>query len=184
VVAGNVETSMRLVDVLLGALGVAAASQGTMNNVLIGDATFGYYETIGGGSGATPDAAGASGVHCHMTNTRITDPEIYESRYPVRLWQFAIRKSSGGAGRRRGGDGLVRELEFLRPLTLSLITNRRGSQRPWGVAGGEPGAAGRNLLTRADGAAEELPAAVTLAVQAHDRLRIETPGGGGWGRAE
>lgn len=184
VVAGNVETSMRLVDVLLGALGVAAASQGTMNNVLIGDATFGYYETIGGGSGATSDAAGASGVHCHMTNTRITDPEIYESRYPVRLWQFAIRKSSGGAGRRRGGDGLVREIEFLRPLTLSLITNRRGSQRPWGVAGGEPGASGRNLLTRADGAAEELPAAVTLAVQAHDRLRIETPGGGGWGRAD
>lgn len=184
VVAGNVETSMRLVDVLLGALGVAAASQGTMNNVLIGDATFGYYETIGGGSGATMLAAGASGVHCHMTNTRITDPEIYESRYPVRLWQFAIRKSSGGEGRLRGGDGLVRELEFLRPLTLSLITNRRGGHRPWGMAGGGPGEAGRNLLTRSDGQAQELPSAVTLAVQTHDRLRIETPGGGGWGRPD
>lgn len=181
VVAGNVETSMRLVDVLLGALGVAAASQGTMNNVLIGDATFGYYETIGGGSGATPTAAGADGVHCHMTNTRITDPEVYESRYPVRLWRFSIRRGSGGRGTFCGGDGLVREIEFLRPLTLSLLTNRRGEQRPWGCQGGEPGAAGRNLLVHPDGTNEELPAWVTQAVQPGDRLRIETPGGGGWG---
>jgi 5-oxoprolinase (ATP-hydrolysing) len=183
VVAGNVETSMRLVDVLLGALGVAAASQGTMNNVLIGDSSFGYYETIGGGSGATESADGGSGVHCHMTNTRITDPEIYESRYPVRLWRFAIRRDSGGNGKHRGGDGLVREIEFLCPLTVSLITNRRGEQRPWGIAGGEPGSSGRNTLITADGNRRDLPPATTLNVLAGDRLRIETPGGGGYGTA-
>jgi len=182
VVAGNMETSMRIVDVLLGALGVAAASQGTMNNVLIGDSTFGYYETIGGGSGATAFANGASGVHCHMTNTRITDPEVYETRYPVRLWQFAIRKGSGGSGRFSGGDGLVREIEFLKPLTLSLITNRRGEHRPWGVAGGDSGAAGQNILIHLNGQTEDLPAATTRAVAAGDRLVIKTPGGGGWGQ--
>ncbi len=181
VVAGNVETSMRVVDVLLGALGVAAASQGTMNNVLIGDATFGSYETIGGGSGATAAGPGASGVHCHMTNTRITDPEVYESRYPVRLWRFSLRSGSGGAGRYAGGDGLIRELEFLRPLTLSLITNRRGDNRPWGMNGGQPGAAGRNTLIRANGSVTPLAAATTIEVEPGDRLRLETPGGGGWG---
>ncbi len=184
VVAGNVETSMRIVDVLLGALGVAAASQGTMNNVLIGDSTFGYYETIGGGSGATAYAEGASGVHCHMTNTRITDPEVYETRYPVRLWQFAIRKDSGGAGEFSGGDGLVREIEFLKPLTLSLITNRRGQNRPWGVAGGTSGAAGQNILIHGDGNTEMLPSATTRSVAAGDRLVIQTPGGGGWVTAD
>lgn len=182
VVAGNVETSMRIVDVLLGALDVAAASQGTMNNVLIGDATFGYYETIGGGSGATASANGASGVHCHMTNTRITDPEVYETRYPVRLWRFAIRQGSGGAGTFSGGDGLVREIEFLKPLTLSLITNRRGQHRPWGVAGGDSGAAGQNILIHGDGNTEVLPSATTRSVAAGDRLVIKTPGGGGWGQ--
>lgn len=184
VVAGNVETSMRVVDVLLGALRVAAASQGTMNNVLIGDATFGYYETIGGGSGATAESDGASGVHCHMTNTRITDPEIYETRYPVRLWQFALREGSGGGGRHRGGDGLIREIEFLRPVTLSLITNRRGDHRPWGMEGGDPGKAGRNVLVDLDGKESDLPAAVTRELPAGYRLRIETPGGGGWGRVD
>ncbi len=184
VVAGNVETSMRVVDALLGALGVAAASQGTMNNVLIGDATFGSYETIGGGAGATAQGPGASGVHCHMTNTRITDPEVYEARYPIRLWRFALRAGSGGSGQHRGGDGLIRELEFLRPLTLSLITNRRGENRPWGLAGGEPGAAGRNTLLRPAGSPTPLPAALTIEVAPGERLRLETPGGGGWGAAQ
>jgi len=116
-----------------------------------------------------------------MTNTRITDPEIYETRYPVRLWRFAIRRGSGGRGQYSGGDGLIREIEFLLPLTLSLITNRRGLHQPWGLHGGQAGAAGRNLLIHADGKAEELPSAVTVQVEAGDRLSIQTPGGGGWG---
>lgn len=181
VVAGNVETSMRIVDCLLGALKLAAASQGTMNNVLIGDATFGYYETIGGGSGATAEGVGASGVHVHMTNTRITDPEVYESRYPVRLWRFELRKGSGGAGANRGGDGLVRELEFLRPLSLAMITNRRGTHQPWGISGGQSGEPGENILTRASGEVQRLGSAVKLQVDVGDRLTIKTPGGGGWG---
>lgn len=181
VVAGNVETSQRVVDVLLGALGAAAASQGTMNNLLIGDATFGYYETICGGAGATAAAPGADAVHTHMTNTRITDPEILESRYPIRLWRFAIRRGSGGRGGHRGGDGVIRELEMLRPLTVSLLTGRRGDHRPYGVAGGEPGAAGTNLWTPAGGVEQPLPATVQIELQAGDRLKIETPGGGGWG---
>jgi 5-oxoprolinase (ATP-hydrolysing) len=129
VAGGNVETSQRVVDVLLGALGRAAASQGTMNNVAFGDARFGYYETIGGGAGATPFAPGASGVHTHMTNTRITDPEILEARFPVRLIAFGLRTGSGGAGRFPGGDGVVRALRFLRPVRVSLLTQRRGRRR-------------------------------------------------------
>ncbi|MGV3485836.1 MAG: hydantoinase B/oxoprolinase family protein [Planctomycetaceae bacterium] len=181
VVAGNVETSMRIVDCLMGALGIAAASQGTMNNVLIGDHTFGYYETIGGGAGASPQGAGADGVHTHMTNTRITDPEVYEANYPVRLWRFELRRGSGGAGRFSGGAGLIREIEFLKPLSLSLITNRRGAHRPWGAAGGHDGSPGENILIQADGESVALPAAITRAVQCGDRLIILTPGGGGWG---
>ncbi|MFG0263437.1 MAG: hydantoinase B/oxoprolinase family protein, partial [Novipirellula sp. JB048] len=180
VVAGNVETSPRVVDVLLGALGVAAASQGTMNNVLIGDETFGFYETIGGGAGATSDHDGADAVHTHMTNTRITDPEVMESRLPLRVRRFAIRRGSGGTGQRRGGDGIVREFEFLKPLTLSLISGRR-RRPPYGAAGGEPGAVGVNTLFEA-GECESLPWAITRHVEAAARLRIETPGGGGWGR--
>ncbi len=145
VVAGNVETSQRIVDVLLGALGVAAASQGTMNNLLIGDESFGYYETIGGGSGATADQDGADAVHTHMTNTRITDPEVLESRLPVRLHRFAIRQASGGAGNRRGGDGIIREFEFLKPLIVSLITGRR-TKSPYGASSGEPGRNGQESL--------------------------------------
>jgi 5-oxoprolinase (ATP-hydrolysing) len=179
VVAGNVETSQRIVDVLLGALGVAAASQGTMNNVLLGDETFGYYETIGGGSGATADADGADAVHTHMTNTRITDPEVVESRLPVRLLRFAIRRGSGGVGHRRGGDGIIREFEFLRPLVVSVLTGRRTTQ-PYGMAGGGAGHSGRNLLFR-HGQWSELPPTATIHVNAGDRLTIETPGGGGWG---
>ena len=180
VVAGNVETSQRIVDVLLGALGVAAASQGTMNNLLIGDETFGYYETIGGGSGATADHDGADAVHTHMTNTRITDPEILESRFPVRLHRFAIRRGSGGAGPHRGGDGIIREFEFLKPLVVSLITGRaheatvRGGGGRTGHAAaktsGSPAASGRITADRYD-----------WSVEPGDRLIVRTPGGGGWG---
>ena len=179
VVAGNVETSQRVVDVLLGAIGAAAASQGTMNNLLIGDETFGYYETIGGGSGATSKGNGADAVHTHMTNTRITDPEVFESRMPVRLHQFAIRAGSGGAGARRGGNGIIRELEFLRPLTVSLITGRRTTS-PYGMQGGGPGVSGKNQWIQPD-KSTELPAATTIEVAAGDRILIQTPGGGGWG---
>jgi len=181
VAGGNVETSQRVVDVLLGALGVAAASQGTMNNVVFGDASFGYYETICGGSGATAEGPGASAVQVHMTNTRLTDPELLERRYPIRVQQFSIRRGSGGAGRHRGGDGVVRRLEFLRPLTLSLLTQRRGPHPPYGMAGGEPGALGRNRLIRANGSVTELGGIAQLAVESGDVLVIETPGGGGFG---
>lgn len=176
VASGNVETAQRVVDVLLGALGAAAASQGTMNNLSFGDASFGYYETIGGGSGAIAGEAGASGVHTHMTNTRITDPEVLEARFPVRVHRFALRRGSGGIGRWRGGDGLVRELEFLRGgIEVSIVAERRG-RAPFGLAGGAAGACGRNLL---DGA--ELPGRARTTVQAGQRLTIETPGGGGHG---
>jgi 5-oxoprolinase (ATP-hydrolysing) len=181
VAGGNVETSQRVVDVLLGALGVAAASQGTMNNVVFGDETFAYYETICGGNGATANGPGASAVQVHMTNTRLTDPEILERRYPVRLQEFSIRRGSGGAGRHRGGDGVVRRIEFLRPLTVSLLTQRRGPHPPYGMAGGQPGAFGANRLIRADGPVIQLGGIAQLEVAAGDILIVETPGGGGFG---
>jgi N-methylhydantoinase B/oxoprolinase/acetone carboxylase alpha subunit len=181
VAGGNVETSQRIVDVLLGALGLAAASQGTMNNLLFGDAAFGYYETICGGSGATASAGGADAVHTHMTNTRLTDPEIIERRYPVRVREFRIRHGSGGAGKHRGGDGVVRLFEFLRPLEISILSQRRGPHAPYGLSGASPGALGSNALNRADGRIEALPALVHVFVQPGDVLTIETPGGGGWG---
>lgn len=184
VAGGNVETSQRIVDVVLGALGIAAASQGTMNNLLFGDATFGYYETICGGSGATADRVGADAVHTHMTNTRLTDPEVLERRAPVRLLEFSIRRGSGGAGRHRGGDGVVRRIEFLRPLDVSILSQRRGSYPPYGVAGGEPGALGRNTLLRADGSEQVLPSQAQFLAQPGDQLVIETPGGGGFGSTE
>lgn len=181
VVAGNVETSQRVVDVLLGGLGVAAASQGTMNNFVVGDATFGYYETICGGSGATAVQAGASAVHTHMTNTRITDPEVLELRYPMRLLRFAIRRGSGGQGQHRGGDGAIRELQFLKPLTVSLLTGRRTDRAPYGLAGGADGALGENWLIKADGGSGRLPACCRIEVQPGDRITLLTPGGGGYG---
>ena len=184
IVGGNVETSQRVVDVLLGALGLAAASQGTMNNTLFGDGTFGYYETVCGGNGATAAGPGAHAVHTHMTNTRLTDPEVLEQRYPVRVREFAIRRGSGGAGRHRGGDGIVRRLEFLRPLEVSLVTQRRGPYAPYGSNGGEPGALGRNTLQRVDGSIEELPGRVQFLAAAGDVLTVETPGGGGWGAVD
>jgi 5-oxoprolinase (ATP-hydrolysing) len=179
-VGGNVETSTRVVDVLLGALGAAAASQGTMNNLTFGDAQFGYYETICGGSGATLESNGADAVHTHMTNTRLTDPEVLERRYPVRVHEFSIRRGSGGQGRHRGGDGVVRRLEFLRPLRVSILSERRGPYPPFGLQGGEPGALGRNTLRRAGSeTTEDLGGKVQIDVAASDVLTIETPGGGG-----
>jgi 5-oxoprolinase (ATP-hydrolysing) len=180
VVGGNVETSQRIVDVLLGALGRVAASQGTMNNVAFGSADWGYYETIGGGAGAGEGFEGASGVHTHMTNTRITDPEILEARHPVRLLSFALRRGSGGAGRWRGGDGLVRRYAFTAPVSVSLLTERR-VRAPYGVAGGAEGAKGRNAIERADGSTEELPGHASAKLDPGDRLVVETPGGGGFG---
>ena len=184
VAAGNVETSQRVVDVLLGALELAAASQGTMNNTIFGNQRFGYYETICGGAGATAEATGAAAVQTHMTNTRLTDPEILERRYPVRLLEFSIRRGSGGPGLWPGGDGAVRRIEFLEPLEVSLVTSRRGPYPPYGLAGGGPGALGRNTLVRADGSRETLAAQARFKVAAGDQLIIETPGGGGWGAAE
>ena len=183
VVGGNVETSQRVVDVLLGALRRAAASQGTMNNVAFGNEAFGYYETIGGGGGGGPDYAGASGVHTHMTNTRITDPEVLELRYPVRLERFSLRRGSGGEGRNPGGDGLIREYRFLEPVTVSLLTQRR-LVSPWGLDGGGFGQAGRNRVKRGQGEWEDLPGHCTLSLSIGDRLSIETPGGGGMGDGE
>ncbi len=180
VVAGNVETSQRVVDVLLGALDVAAASQGTMNNLLFGDASLGYYETICGGAGATATSPGASAVQTHMTNTRLTDAEVLEQRFPAQVQQFSIRHGSGGAGQHAGGDGVVRRIRFTAPLEVSLLTSRRTTQ-PYGKAGGESGSAGRNQIERHDGSVEELPHCAALQVQPGDILQIETPGGGGWG---
>jgi 5-oxoprolinase (ATP-hydrolysing) len=182
VVGGNVETSQRVVDCLLGALGVAAASQGTMNNVLFGDESFGYYETICGGAGATADCLGADAVHTHMTNTRITDPEVLEQRYPVRVLEFAIRRGSGGAGLHRGGDGTVRRLEFLQNLDLSILSQRRGPFAPFGLSGGQPGALGRNTLIHVDGTTKHLRGLAQIRVRRGEQLLIETPGGGGYGR--
>lgn len=185
IVGGNVETSQRVVDVLLGALGKAAASQGTMNNLTFGDDTFGYYETICGGAGATASRAGADAVHTHMTNTRLTDVEVIEHRYPVRIREFAIRSGSGGAGEHYGGNGITRTFEFMKPLQVSLLTQRRGEYAPFGLAGGEPGQIGCNLLkTRHAKKFEEIGGCVQLEVKPGDQLTIHTPGGGGYGQAK
>ena len=181
VVGGNVETSQRIVDVLIGALRLAAASQGTMNNLTFGDESFGYYETICGGSGATPEFDGADAVHTHMTNTRLTDVEIIEHRYPVRIRRFEIRRGSGGIGEHRGGDGVEREIEFLKPLHVSILSERRGRYAPWGIAGGGSGATGENCLMRGDGGVESIGGKGEFDAQRGDRLLIRTPGGGGYG---
>jgi 5-oxoprolinase (ATP-hydrolysing) len=184
VAGGNVETSQRVVDCLLGALELAAASQGTMNNFLFGNETFGYYETIGGGSGATSTADGEDAVHTHMTNTRLTDVEILEKKYPVRLIEFAVRTRSGGNGLHRGGCGLVRQVQALTPLNVSLVTSRRGPYLPAGLAGGDAGACGENWLIRKDGTRERLGSSVQFTIEAGDSIRLLTPGGGGYGRAK
>ena len=178
---GNVETSQRIVDCVFGALQTVAAGQGTMNNVLIGNERFCYYETICGGTGAGCGFDGADAVHSHMTNTRLTDPEVLESRYPVRLIRFCIRTGSGGDGQYRGGHGVIRELEFMEPLEVSILSQRRRTA-PYGLCGGGAGRPGRNLLRRApSGTVEELPPIARATIRPGDRLIIETPGGGGYG---
>ncbi|MAA69799.1 MAG: 5-oxoprolinase [Deltaproteobacteria bacterium] len=183
VVGGNVLTSQRITDVILKAFGACAASQGCMNNLTFGNERFGYYETIGGGAGAGPSWHGQSGVHTHMTNTRITDPEILERHYPVLLREFSIRKGSGGKGEFNGGDGLVRELEFLEKLQVAILSERR-SHAPYGMAGGKDGRCGRNLFLRKNGPALNLGGKNEIQAQSQDRFRIETPGGGGWGQVK
>jgi len=179
VVGGNVEVSQRLVDTLLQAFHLQACSQGTMNNFLFGNERFGYYETIAGGTGAGDGYHGTDALHSHMTNTAITDPEILEQRYPVRLREFAIRHGSGGSGTWQGGSGIIREFEFLAPLTVSLLTQHRQSA-PYGMEGGEDGACGQQFLIR-NGKATPLSSSTSFQVQCGDRVRMETPGGGGWG---
>ncbi|MBT8486783.1 MAG: hydantoinase B/oxoprolinase family protein, partial [Phycisphaerae bacterium] len=165
--------------VLVDALGLAAASQGTMNNVLFGADRFAYYETVGGGSGAGPGFDGADAVHTHMTNTRITDAELLERRAPVRVEQFAIRRESGGEGRFRGGDGIVRCYRFLAALDVSILSQHRTTGPP-GAQGGGPGEPGRQWVERADGGREPLAACAACRVEPGDRLWLCTPGGGGW----
>ena len=179
VVGGNVTTSQRIVDVIFQAFGAAADSCGCMNNLTFGDGSFGYYETVAGGAGATATADGASAVHTHMTNTRITDPEILERRYPVVLERFALRRGSGGAGAHCGGEGLIRRLRFEAPVRLSLLTERRRIA-PHGLEGGEPGAAGKNLLIRGDEVGI-LDGKASVEIEAGDVLEMRTPGGGGYG---
>jgi 5-oxoprolinase (ATP-hydrolysing) len=180
VVAGNVETSQALVDCLMGALGVMAASQGTMNNLTFGNDRYQYYETICGGAGAGPDDDGASAVHTHMTNSRLTDPEVLEWRFPVLVDGFSVRRGSGGSGAHHGGDGVVRRLKFLEPMTAAILSNRR-TVAPFGLAGGGDGRTGRNAVERADGRCEEVPGTALVQMEAGDVLVIETPGGGGFG---
>jgi len=181
VAGGNVETSQRIVDVLWGALGLAAASQGTMNNFLFGNSHFGYYETIGGGTGASPFGPGAHAVHCHMTNTRLTDVEVLESRYPVRVIRFGVRRSSGGKGLYEGGSGMVREVMALEPLEVSLVTSRRVGRGPYGLSGGSDGALGENWWIGTGSQQRRLEGSCQIRIETGERIRIMTPGGGGFG---
>ena len=193
VAGGNVETSQRITDVVLGALAqalperIAAAGQGTMNNCTMGGenadgSPWTYYETLGGGMGAHPLGDGFSGAHVHMSNTLNTPVEALELAYPLRLTRYHLRRGSGGAGQHRGGDGIVREYEILRPTTATILSERRAIA-PWGLAGGSAAAPGRNVLIDTDGSEEELSSKVTRRLRPGQRLRIETPGGGGWGPA-
>lgn len=180
VVAGNVETSQAITEALYKALGALASSQATMNNLTFGDPQHQYYETLCGGAGAGPGFAGADAVHTHMTNSRLTDPEVLETRFPVRLEEFSIRRGSGGPGQFPGGAGVRRKLRFLAPMTAALLTNSRRIP-PAGLAGGGPGACGRNLVERADGSSASLPSTTEVVLNPGDALIIETPGGGGYG---
>ncbi|HAT1773158.1 TPA: 5-oxoprolinase [Legionella pneumophila] len=181
VVAGNVETSQCIVDALFGALNVMSASQGTCNNFTLGNEKYQYYETICGGSGASPGFNGTSAIHTHMTNTRLTDPEILEWRYPVLLEQFTIRQHSGGKGKFSGGNGVIRRIRFLEAMEANIISNHR-IVAPFGLEGGEPGQKGRNYIQRANGQIEELGGCAQASMQMGDVFIIETPGGGGYGK--
>ncbi|MGH8194792.1 MAG: hydantoinase B/oxoprolinase family protein, partial [Woeseiaceae bacterium] len=180
VVAGNVETSQCVTDALFGALNALAASQGTMNNLSFGNDRVQYYETIAGGAGAGPDWHGADAVQTHMTNSRMTDPEVLEQKFPVWVESFAIRRGSGGEGRWRGGDGAIRRLRFREPVEVSVLSGHR-CIAPFGLAGGGPAKTGVNRVERAAGDIEELRGTATLQLDAGDCLVIETPGGGGFG---
>jgi 5-oxoprolinase (ATP-hydrolysing) len=180
VVAGNVETSQVITDALYGATGRLAAAQGTMNNFTFGNAQYQYYETICGGSGAGPDFDGTSGVHTHMTNSRLTDPEVLEWRFPVMVEDFRIRQGSGGAGRHKGGDGVVRRIRFRQAMTASLLANRH-RVRPFGLDGGSAGAPGAARVERSNGETVHLGSTGQVQVQPGDVFVIETPGGGGFG---
>jgi 5-oxoprolinase (ATP-hydrolysing) len=182
VAGGNVETSQAVVDALFGALGVVAASQGTMNNLTFGNSDHQYYETIGGGSGAGPDFDGVASIQTHMTNSRLTDPEILEARYPVIVEAFSIRKGSGGGGAHRGGDGTLRRIRFREDMQVGILSTRRETD-PFGLCGGEPGARGLNTLIRADGERISMRGRDEAAVKAGDAIEIQTPGGGGFGKA-
>jgi len=183
VVAGNVETSQAITDALFGAMGALAASQGTMNNVTFGNDRVQYYETIAGGAGAGPGFDGASAVQTHMTNSRLTDPEVLETRFPVLVEDFAIRHGSGGAGRWAGGDGAVRRIRFREAVTAGILSNRRRIA-PFGLAGGGDALPGENRVERADGRVETYPATATVEMAPGDAFVILTPGGGGYGAAE
>jgi 5-oxoprolinase (ATP-hydrolysing) len=182
VVAGNVETSQCVTNALYGALGALAGSPCTMNNFTFGDEQHQYYETIAGGSGAGPGFDGTGVVQTHMTNSRLTDPEVLEFRFPVRLDSFTLRSGSGGAGRWRGGDGGERRIRFLAPMTASILSNGR-RHAAFGMAGGSPGAVGRNRVERADGRTEELDHIGQAQMQPGDVFVVATPGGGGYGEA-
>jgi 5-oxoprolinase (ATP-hydrolysing) len=180
VAAGNVETSQAIVDALFGALGVMAAAQGTMNNLTFGNERHQYYETICGGSGAGACFDGQSAVHTHMTNSRLTDPEVLETRYPVLVEAFAVRAGSGGRGAHRGGDGTTRRIRFLEAMTAAILSTRRETE-PFGLAGGGAGAKGRNSVIRHDGTLIALKGCDEIDVAPGDVIVIETPGGGGFG---
>ena len=181
VVAGNVETSQCITDALFGALNALAASQGTMNNLSFGNDSFQYYETIAGGAGAGPGFDGADAVQTHMTNSRLTDPEVLEHTFPVILELFSIRRDSGGRGQWRGGNGTVRKIRFLEPVEASILSNHRRIT-PFGLKGGQPGKTGHNFVEYEPNECEELGATATVRLGKGNCLIIETPGGGGYGK--
>ncbi|MBD2137543.1 hydantoinase B/oxoprolinase family protein [Anabaena sp. FACHB-1237] len=180
VVAGNVETSQTIVDALYGALGIMSASQGTMNNFTFGNAKYQYYETICGGSGAGINFHGTDGVHTHMTNSRLTDPEVLETRFPVQVESFSLRADSGGKGKFRGGNGVIRRIKFLEPMTANILSSHRIIP-PFGLNNGSPGKVGKNWVQRENGTQENLGSTATVEMQPGDVFVIETPGGGGFG---